>query len=100
MDNLISRRDLISIANHNSLNPSKVNTYEDVEEPQFDPKVHLDLHHPEYIRLLTNFEKTKKYPVVNDHNGSPFAYSAPFQVCGMQTLSYYLVQIFDIVARS
>ena len=51
-----------------------------MDEPRFDPKVHLDLQHPEYIRLLTDFEKTKKYPVVTDHNGSQFAYSAPFQV--------------------
>ena len=58
----------------------QVNTYDDVDEPRFDPKVHLDLQHPEYIRLLADFERTKKYPVVTDHNGSPFAYSAPFQV--------------------
>ena len=59
----------------------KVNTYDDVDEPRFDPRLHLDLQHPEYIRLLTDFEKTKKYPKVTDHNGSPFAYSAPFQAC-------------------
>ena len=52
-----------------------------MDEPRFDPRLHLDLQHPEYIRLLTDFEKTKKYPKVTDHNGSPFAYSAPFQAC-------------------
>ena len=69
----------------------KVNTYENVDEPRFDPKVHLDLQHPEYIRLLTDFEKAKKYPVVTDHNGSTFAYSAPFQVCSMYYAHKYAV---------
>ena len=62
---------------------SKVNTYDEVDEPRFDPRLHLDLQHPEYIRLLTDFEKTKKYPKVTDHNGSSFAYSSPFQACVM-----------------
>ncbi len=60
--------------------PLKLNTYDDVDEPVFDPKVHLNLQHPEYIRLLDDFEKTNAYPVVTDHKGSNFAYSAPFQV--------------------
>ena len=60
--------------------PHKVNTYEDVDEPRFDPKVHLDLKKPSYIRLLTDFEKTTKMPKVTGSQGSPFAYSSPFQV--------------------
>jgi hypothetical protein len=61
----------------------KLNTYDDVEEPRFDPKVHLDLKHPEYIRLLPDFKKTTfPCPRVTDHKGSQFAYSTPFQVRG------------------
>ncbi len=60
---------------------AKINTYEDVPlEPKFDPKIHLDLERPEWIRLLPNFEKTTKLPKVDSSNGSPFAYSSPFNV--------------------
>ena len=61
-----------------------------MDEPRFDPRLHLDLQHPEYIRLLTDFEKTKKYPKVTDHNGSTFAYSAPFQACTIMHANIHL----------
>lgn len=60
--------------------PHEVNTYEDVDEPRFDPKIHLNLQKPNYIRLLTDFEKTTEMPKVTGSEGSPFAYSSPFQV--------------------
>ena len=68
-----------------------------MDEPRFDPRLHLDLQHPEYIRLLTDFEKTKKYPKVTDHNGSPFAYSAPFQACTIKLLCMQIWQIFSLL---
>lgn len=61
--------------------PFKLNTYDDVDEPRFDPKVHLKLDMPEYVRCFPDFVSMKKTPpFIGDINGSKFAYSAPFQV--------------------
>jgi hypothetical protein len=61
--------------------PFKINTYKDVDEPVFDPDVHLNLEMPKYVRVLPDFEPMDKTPCfANDQNGSRFAYSAPFQV--------------------
>ena len=60
--------------------PHKINTYEDVDEPRFDPKIHLTLGRPQYLRLLPGFDKADKCPLVNSCKGSRFAYSSPFQV--------------------
>ena len=61
--------------------PFKINTYDDVDEPIFDPDVHLQLEMPEYVRVLPDFEKMKTTPDIDrDQNRSQFAYSAPFQV--------------------
>ncbi len=62
--------------------PVKINTYEDVpEEPKFDPKLHLDLQRPRFIRVFPDFERRENLPDEFEGKGSPFAYSAPFQVC-------------------
>lgn len=58
----------------------KINGYDDVQEPKFDPKVHLDLKKPKFIRVFPGFEKTDRSPRVVDSSGSLFGYSSPFQV--------------------
>ena len=61
--------------------PFQINSYDDVDEPIFNPEIHLQLEMPEYVRVLPDFEKMKATPVINrEQNGSRFAYSAPFQV--------------------
>jgi hypothetical protein len=61
--------------------PFKINTYDDVDEPRFDAKLHLNLELPEYVRVFPDFAAMKRTPpFINDINGSKFAYSAPFQV--------------------
>ena len=61
--------------------PFQLNTYEDVEEPKFDPKVHLNLEMPEYIKCFPDFKSTTQTPHFDSlDNGSRFAYSAAFQV--------------------
>lgn len=61
--------------------PFKINTYDDVDEPRFDPLIHLKLEMPQYVRVLPDFKEMKKTPAfIDDDNGSRFAYSAPFQV--------------------
>ena len=59
----------------------KINGYEDVVEPKFDPEIHLDLHKPKFVRLFPDFRKSSETPKVNGKEGSNFAYSSPFQVC-------------------
>ena len=56
-------------------------------EPVFDPKKHLNLHMPEYVRLLSTFEKAKFTPDITSsewkqkgENGTDFAYTSPFSV--------------------
>jgi len=55
-----------------------------INEPQFDPKIHLDLKMPEYVRLLDSFEKAKYTPDINtrksNENGTNFAYTSPFSL--------------------
>jgi hypothetical protein len=60
--------------------PLMINTYDDVDEPRFNPKIHLDLREPEYIRVLPYFKKAKTCPTVKDHSGTSFAYTKAFQV--------------------
>jgi len=61
--------------------PFKINTYDDVDEPRFDPDIHLNLQMPEFVKVFPDFTNMKKTPTfTNDPNGSRFAYSAPFQV--------------------
>ena len=48
---------------------------------RFDPKVHLDLEEPEYVRVFPDFQPLKKCPkITKEANQSRFAYSSPFQV--------------------
>ena len=66
---------------HNEGFPFQINSYDDVDEPIFNPEIHLQLEMPEYVRVLPDFEEMKTTPVINcEQNGSRFAYSAPFQV--------------------
>ena len=62
--------------------PMDIRHYDDVpEEPRFDPSVHLDLQMPRFIRLLPCFDKSFKLPeAAKDGDGSPLAWSSPFQV--------------------
>ena len=60
--------------------PCKINTYADVPEPKFDPKIHLDLQAPKYVTLFPDCHHTDKAPKVDSHRGSRFAWSSPFQV--------------------
>jgi len=61
--------------------PFKINNYEDVDEPRFDPNIHLNLQMPDFVKVFPDFTNMKKTPCFkNDSNGSRFAYSAPFQV--------------------
>eukprot|EP00095_Tigriopus_kingsejongensis_P003427 maker-scaffold110_size354795-snap-gene-0.15 protein:Tk03427 transcript:maker-scaffold110_size354795-snap-gene-0.15-mRNA-1 annotation:"hypothetical protein" len=77
---LVHHRKLLSLPPQEGLSV-RINEYLDVpEEPIFDPKAHLDLQSPKYVRLLKTFEKTQKFPKANADGGSDFAYSAPFQV--------------------
>ena len=60
---------------------AEIRTYAEApEEPVFDPKIHLDLQKPKYVRHLTDFKKTDKMGMLTENGGSTFAYSAPFQV--------------------
>ncbi len=60
----------------------KINTYEDVDEPKFDPDVHLDLKKPEFVTLFPDFVKVSATEPTKKVAGemSPFAYTSPFQV--------------------
>jgi len=61
--------------------PINICTYEDSpDEPKFDPEIHLDLHRPDFIRTLKNFDKQTELLKVDSSHGSAFAYSSPFQV--------------------
>jgi len=61
--------------------PFDLNTYDDVDEPLFDPKIHLDLGMPDYIKCFPDFKPMKTTPQFDpEDNGSRFAYSAPFQI--------------------
>jgi hypothetical protein len=61
----------------------RINTYEDVDEPRWDPEIHLNLQMLEFVKVFPDFTNMKKTPAFkNDSNGSRFAYSAPFQIEG------------------
>jgi len=53
--------------------PYKYNEYSDVDEPRFDPKVHLNIESPEYVTLLPEYKRVK------ETKGGSLAYSQPFQ---------------------
>lgn len=78
---VIYNRERLPLPPREGLTTIKLNEYKDVpEEPVFDPKVHLDLQMPEYVRVLETFEKSNTFPKINKTGGSDFAYSSPFQV--------------------
>ena len=53
--------------------PYKFNDYSDVDEPIFDPQIHLNVEKPEYVTLLPDYRRAK-------HTcGGDLAYSQPFQ---------------------
>ena len=53
--------------------PYKYNDYDDVDEPKFDPELHLAMESPEYVTLLPDYKKTERTA------GGKLAYSQPFQ---------------------
>lgn len=73
-----------------------------VSEPQFDPKKHLNLEMPEYVRLLSTFEKAKYTPDITSsewrkkgENGTDFAYTSPFSLLSDEGIRVLL----DIIQR-
>ena len=80
--------------------PIPIKSYIDVDEPKlvdtllalykcyvnllknrFDPKIHLNLGMPEFVRIFPVFDKAPCTPPFQGNSeGSLFAYSSPFQV--------------------
>jgi len=78
--------------------PVRINTYEDVDEPRWDPEIHLNLQMPDFVKVFPDFTNMKKTPAfTNDSNGSRFAYSAPFQVTIHQKLNLDLLRKFSFL---
>jgi len=69
--------------------PYAYKTYQDVDEPIFDPSIHLELEVPEYVSLFPDFSLGKKA------EEGKFAYSKPFQLLSEEGLRV----IKDIVRR-
>ena len=77
--------------------PFKINEYHDVDEPVFDPDIHLDLEMPEYVRIFPDFQAVAKTPKFTfDTVGSRFGYSAPFQV---NTCNYFDKKRYEVINR-
>jgi len=53
--------------------PYKFNDYSDVDEPKFEPHIHLNIEAPDYVTLLPDYRRAK------ETNGGDLAYSQPFQ---------------------
>jgi len=71
-----------------------------IQEPTFDPKVHLNLRMPEYVRLLSTFEKAPYTPDIADsmnrgEQGTDFAYTSPFSLLSEEGVK----AINDIIKR-
>jgi len=71
-------------------------------EPVFDPQKHLNLQMPEYVRLLSTFEKAKFTPDITSsewkqkgENGTDFAYTSPFSLLSDEGIKALL----DIIQR-
>ncbi len=66
----------------------RINNYDDegVSEPRFDPKIHLDLRRPKYVRLFPDFDKADRALKVDSNAGSRFGFSSPFQVSFLVTV--------------
>ena len=77
-----SLQDPLPLPPKEGLSTIKLNTYEDVDEPKFDPKIHLNLQKPKFVRLMPDYEKRFDFPIKGEkhENGSAFAWSSPFQV--------------------
>lgn len=64
--------------------PLPVRTYDDVDEPIFNPNVHLDLKIPDKIFLLPEFAEidpmVEKVPEVNVSGGSKLAFTETFRI--------------------
>ena len=61
--------------------PYAYKTYEDVDEPIFDPSIHLDLQMPDQVKTLPDYKQAAKG---KDGN---LAYSKPFQFLSANGLS-------------
>lgn len=59
--------------------PYPYRTYEDVEEPVFDPSIHLDMELPEHVTLLPGFTR-RPMAGAGERTPGSLAYSSPFQV--------------------
>ena len=60
--------------------PYKFNTYDDVDEPVFNPAIHLSLEMPTFVKTLPNYEKA-----VSAVNGN-LAYCRPCQILSKEGL--------------
>lgn len=60
--------------------PYQYKTYQDVDEPLFDPALHLDLQMPEFVKTFPDYKKSSKAT-----NGD-LAYSKPFQILSKEGL--------------
>jgi len=60
--------------------PYKFNTYQDVDEPVFDPEVHLDLEMPDFVKVFPNYSTAKTAPA------GKLAYSKPFNLLSAEGL--------------
>jgi len=60
--------------------PYPYRTYDDVDEPVFDPTIHLNLEIPHFVKTLPEYKKESKA-----ENGN-LAYSKPFQVLSKEGL--------------
>jgi len=64
--------------------PYKFKTYQDVDEPLFDPTLHLDLEDPEYVVTLPDFK-----PVDKVKEAGSLAYSKAFQFLSKEGLEVF-----------
>lgn len=61
-----------------------LNTYDDVDEPRWDPEIHLYTTEPEFYVRLDNWEKVKSIPSVKDNKDgtteSKLGFTAPYRL--------------------
>ena len=82
-----SLQDPLPLPPKDGLTSVKLNTYEDVDEPRFDPEIHLNLQKPKFVRLMPDYRKRFEFPIEKRKcgKGSEFAWSSPFQVTYIHT---------------
>jgi len=77
--------------------PIPIRTYDDVDEPRFDPSVHLNLETPESVVLLPDFETVSHFevPKVESTGASSLAFTTTFRVLSEEGVK----AVHDIVLR-